>query len=95
MFIDFSQSFGWTRSDVHHIFCHQVGKQVNEGFYREMGLDIEKEYTVYRNLGNLVSAALPTALALGSEEKDMKPGEKVLLTAFGSGLNSIFWGVIW
>lgn len=95
MFKDFSEAFGWTRQDVQHIFCHQVGKQVNEGFYREMGLDMEKEFTVYKDLGNLVSAALPTCLAVGAKEKGMKSGEKVLLTAFGSGLNSIFTGILW
>ena len=95
MFKDFSEHIGWSREDVNHVFCHQVGKQVNDAFYREMGLDIEKEFTVYKNLGNLVSAALPTCLAIGAEEKGMKSGDKVLLTAFGSGLNSIFLGFIW
>lgn len=95
MWKDASGVLGWTREQVDHIFCHQVGRQVNEGFYREMGLDIEKEYTVYKNLGNLVSAALPTALALGVEEKKVAAGEKVLLTAFGSGLNSVFMGIEW
>jgi len=95
MFKDFSEQIGWSREDVQHTFCHQVGKQVNDAFYREMGLDIEKEFTVYKTLGNLVSAALPTCLAIGAEEKGIKSGEKVLLTAFGSGLNSIFLGFVW
>jgi len=43
----------------------------------------------------MVSAALPAALANGAEEKAMKPGEKVLLTAFGSGLNTRFLGFEW
>ncbi|MBN8549405.1 MAG: 3-oxoacyl-ACP synthase III [Deltaproteobacteria bacterium] len=92
---DASQVFGWSSDDVKHIFCHQVGKQVNEAFYKEMGLDVQKEYTIYRKYGNLVSAAMPTALALGSEEKNLAAGDKVLLTAFGSGLNAIFIGVEW
>jgi 3-oxoacyl-[acyl-carrier-protein] synthase-3 len=95
MFQEFSEAFGWKREDVDHVFCHQVGKQVNEGFYREMGLDMSKEFTVYQELGNLVSAALPTCLAMGAEKKGMKSGDKVLLTAFGSGLNSIFTGIVW
>jgi 3-oxoacyl-[acyl-carrier-protein] synthase-3 len=92
---DASQLFGWTSKDVDHIFCHQVGRQVNEAFYKEMGLDIGKEYTIYRKYGNLVSAALPAALTLGAEEKQLKKGEKVLLTAFGSGLNAMFIGIEW
>ncbi len=90
-----SQTLGWSSEDVNHIFCHQVGKQVNEGFYKEMGLEYKKEYTIYKKYGNLASAALPTALVLGAQEKNIQPGEKVLLTGFGSGLNSIFTGITW
>ena len=35
------------------------------------------------------------ALAIGAEEKKIQPGEKVLLTAFGSGLNARFLGFEW
>jgi 3-oxoacyl-[acyl-carrier-protein] synthase III len=90
-----SELLGWKRDDIDHIFCHQVGKQVNEAFYREMGLDMSKEFTIYQKHGNLVSAAVPTALALGAEEKPLKKGEKVLCTAFGSGLNCVFLGIEW
>lgn len=90
-----SPLLGWDRADVDHIYCHQVGKQVNKAFYKEMALDMNKEFTVYEEYGNLVSAALPAALVKGAEEKGMKSGDKVLLTAFGSGLNSIFTGIEW
>lgn len=99
MFKDFSASFGWKKEDIQHIFCHQVGRQVNSAFYEEMGLDIEKEFIIYKKYGNLVSAALPTALALGIEKKtedqSLNKKDKILLTAFGSGLNSIFIGLEW
>jgi hypothetical protein len=45
------------------IFCHQVGRQVNEAFYREMGLDFDKDFAIYKRYCNMVSAALPAALA--------------------------------
>ena len=92
---DASEILGWTRQDVDHIFCHQVGRQVNGAFYDEMGLDYEKEHTIYQKYGNLVSAALPVAFAEGVAERNVKPGEKILLTGFGSGLNSLFVGVEW
>lgn len=90
-----SELLNWKRDQIDHIFCHQVGRQVNEAFYREMQLDMEKEFTIYRTLGNLVSAALPTNFAIGIEQKGIKQGDKILLTAFGSGLNSIFLGIEW
>ena len=90
-----SEHFGWTRDDVDHIVCHQVGKQVNEAFYGELGLDISKEFTIYREHGNLVSAALPTTLAKAVDAKNYKTGDKVLLLGYGSGLNAIFTAVQW
>lgn len=90
-----SEVLGWSASQVDHIFCHQVGKQVNEAFYAEMALDMKKEFTIYKKLGNLASAAVPTALIMGAAEKGIKSGEKVVLTGFGSGLNSLFLGIEW
>ena len=92
---DASALLGWTVDDIDHIFCHQVGKQVNEDFYKTMGLPIQKEHTVYQKWGNLVSAALPSALISHAEEGVIKKGEKVMLLGFGSGLNAIFSGVVW
>lgn len=92
---DASEALGWTKDDVDHVFCHQVGRQVNEAFYNTLGLDYSKEFTIYQTRGNLVSAALPTAFAIGVEEKGIKKGEKIMMTGFGSGLNSLFLGVEW
>ena len=90
-----SKVLGWTRDDVDHIFCHQVGRQVNEAFYKEMNLDMSKEFTIYKDHGNMVSSAMPVCLIKGVEEKGIKAGEKIVCTAFGSGLNSVFLGIEW
>lgn len=92
---DLSELVGWSKDDVDHVFCHQVGKQVNEAWYREVGLDISKEFNIYKDYGNMVSAALPTALAIGAKEKPIKPGEKVVTMGFGSGLNAVFTAWKW
>jgi 3-oxoacyl-[acyl-carrier-protein] synthase III len=92
---DASEVIGWSKDDVQHVFCHQVGRQVNEAFYNTLGLDYAKEFTIYQNRGNLISAALPTAFAIGVEEKGIKKGDKIVMTGFGSGLNSLFLGVEW
>ncbi|NLF25156.1 MAG: 3-oxoacyl-ACP synthase III, partial [Deltaproteobacteria bacterium] len=92
---DASEVLGWSAADIDHIFCHQVGRQVNEGFYKTMGLPMDKEHTVYQSYGNMVSAAMPSALITHAEDNVLQKGQKVLLTAFGSGLNAIFTGLIW
>ena len=94
-FPDVTASLGWSKDQVDHVFCHQVGRQVNEAFYREMGLDFDKDFAIYKRYGNMVSAALPAALAIGADEKNIQPEQKVLLTAFGSGLNTRFLGFQW
>jgi acyl-CoA:acyl-CoA alkyltransferase len=90
-----SENVGWEESEISHIVCHQVGRQVNEYFYKEMGLDFRKDYSIFKHYGNMISAAMPSALALGSIERSFKKGEKVLTTAFGSGLNSLFLSIEW
>jgi 3-oxoacyl-[acyl-carrier-protein] synthase-3 len=90
-----SEILGWSRDDVKHVFCHQVGKQVNEAFYKELGLDFHKEFSIYQEYGNMISAALPAALVLGGKARGIQKGDKVVCTGFGSGLNSLFWGVEW
>ena len=58
-------------------------------------VDFDKDFAIYKRYGNMVSAALPAALAIGADEKNIQPEQKVLLTAFGSGLNTRFLGFQW
>jgi 3-oxoacyl-[acyl-carrier-protein] synthase III len=90
-----SDTLGWSVDDIDHIICHQVGRQVNTEFYNKMGLPFEKDFAIYRDYGNMVSAALPSALMMAVEGRGIKPGDKVLTTAFGSGLNAVFSGFEW
>jgi 3-oxoacyl-[acyl-carrier-protein] synthase-3 len=93
--LETSEVLGWGKDDVDHVYCHQVGRQVNDAFYNTLGLDYSKEFTISQNRGNLVSAALPTAFAIGVDQKGTKKGDKIVLTGFGSGLNALFLGIEW
>lgn len=92
---DMQELIGWSKDSVDHVFCHQVGKQVNEAFYKEIGLDMSKEFNIYRDYGNMVSSALPSALFVGADAKPIKRGEKVITMGFGSGLNTVFTAWVW
>ena len=92
---EFSELVGWKSEELDHVVCHQVGKQVNEQFYGSQGLPADREHTVYQDYGNLVSAAMPSALFAAAEENKFMTGDKILLTAYGSGLNTIFSGIVW
>lgn len=88
-------AFGWNRDSVDALISHQVGRQLGDAFFRTIGVDNSKEFTIYKKYGNQVSAALPTALVLAAEQGILKPNSHALLTAFGSGLNTIFTAVKW
>lgn len=49
-FPDVTASLGWSKDHVDHVFCHQVGRQCNDAFYREMGLDFAKDFAIYKRL---------------------------------------------
>jgi 3-oxoacyl-[acyl-carrier-protein] synthase-3 len=89
------QLLGWSGEDLNHIICHQVGKHVNEAFYRTVGLDRAKEFIVYPELGNMVSAAMPGAFTKAIDGRGFKAKDKILLMGYGSGLNAIFTGIEW
>ncbi|MCS6893988.1 MAG: 3-oxoacyl-ACP synthase III [Deltaproteobacteria bacterium] len=86
---------GWTSQVVDKVICHQVGKHVNELWYKTVGLDKSKEITIYRDYGNMVSVALPGALAIAANNGLLRPKDKVLTLGFGSGLNAIFTAWRW
>jgi len=86
---------GWTSKTIDRIVCHQVGRQVDKAWYDTVGLDKDKEITIYQDFGNMVSCALPAALVIGSTEGLIKPNDKVLTLGFGSGLNAIFTAWKW
>lgn len=92
---DMQELIGWNRDTVDHVFCHQVGRQVNEAFYKEIGLDMGKEFNIYRDFGNMVSSALPSALFVGAKEKPINKGDNVVTMGFGSGLNTVFTAWVW
>ncbi len=92
---DLSEFTGWKAEDVDHVFCHQIGKVVNQKFYETMGLPFEKEYAVYQNYGNLISASMPAAWFTAADKGLIEAGSKNVMTAFGSGLNALFSAVEW
>lgn len=92
---EFQDSFGWNNESYDVLVSHQVGRQQGERFYNAVGIDSNKEFCIYNKYGNQVSAALPTALILAAEQGVIKEGHTALLTAYGSGLNTIFSAVKW
>jgi acyl-CoA:acyl-CoA alkyltransferase len=85
-----------TPSDISIVFPHQIGRQGSApAFYRSVGLSEDKEYAIYPTLGNMVSAALPTAMIHGYRSGRVEKGDTSMMVAFGSGLHVVITGVQW
>jgi 3-oxoacyl-[acyl-carrier-protein] synthase III len=92
---EMQETTGWSNSSFQTHVSHQVGKQLGDKFFNTVGVDNTKEFSIYKDLGNQVSCALPTAFAMAVDAGLIVPGSKALLTGFGGGLNSIFTAVAW
>lgn len=89
------EELAWTNESVSHVFTHQVGIAHQRLLFEALAINPAKDFATVDKLGNTGSAALPTAFALGSEEKNMQAGERIALLGIGSGLSSLMLGIEW
>ncbi|MDU3723541.1 MAG: 3-oxoacyl-[acyl-carrier-protein] synthase III C-terminal domain-containing protein, partial [Clostridium celatum] len=54
---------------------------------KRLKIEKEKFYLNLENYGNTSAASIPIALSEAIEEKAINKGDKVILVAFGGGLN--------
>lgn len=87
--------FNQKNKEYDHFVCHQVGVHHQEFLYKELGIDISKDYSTFREYGNTGSAALPLTLARAIKENKFKTNEKIAMLGIGSGLHTIMMDVLW
>ncbi len=92
---DFARETGWDVSTPDRIITHQVGSTHRRKLYEAVGLDLAKDFSSFATLGNTGSAALPSTLALATEQGALRPGQKAALLGIGSGLNCLMLAVEW
>src|SRR5580704_13700428 len=80
---------GHSVSDVALVVPHQANLRIIEAVAEHLGLPLEKFFVNLQEYGNTGPASLPVALWDATHQKLIKPGDLVLLTAFGAGLH---WG---
>ncbi len=89
----FLENMNWTRENIDHTFCHQVGKAHKKLLFESLNLNPEIDFTTFSYLGNTGSAALPSAAALGIEQGVVTPDSNVALLGIGSGINVMMLGI--
>lgn len=83
------QSAGITADDVDYFLLHQANGRIIDSARERLGQPEEKFPTNMDECGNTSSASIPMLLDSLNREKKLRPGNILLLCAFGAGLT---WG---
>jgi 3-oxoacyl-[acyl-carrier-protein] synthase-3 len=80
---------GYSVEDVDLVVPHQANQRITDAVASRLGVPEEKVYSNIAEHGNTSSASIPIALDECIQSGKIKPGDLVLLTAFGGGAT---WG---
>ncbi|MFD0920012.1 beta-ketoacyl-ACP synthase III [Saccharopolyspora rosea] len=80
---------GWKPEEVDHLVAHQANLRILQSVADELGIDHERCARHLVDVGNTGAASIPLALDAAAANGELRPGQRVLLTAFGAGLA---WG---
>ena len=77
--------------DIDMIIPHQANLRINEFMAKMMKLPPEKMHNNIQKYGNTTAASIPLCMVEAIELGKIKPGDLVVLVAFGAGLT---WGSV-
>ena len=80
---------GLTLDDIDLFVYHQANARITRALGERLELEPERVVDCIEALGNASAATLPVALASAAADGRLRPGAKVLLSAFGAGFT---WG---
>ena len=80
---------GLTIDDVDYVVPHQANQRIISAVGKAMDLPPERMISNVEHYGNTSSASIPLALCEAWQEGRFKPGDHIVLVAFGGGL---VWG---
>jgi 3-oxoacyl-[acyl-carrier-protein] synthase III len=76
---------GLTGADIDLLVPHQANMRIIDATARYAGIPMEKVFVNVDRYGNMSSATIPVALDEAVEQGRLKPGDNVLMVAFGAG----------
>jgi len=85
----------WSPAQVDRVICHQVGSGHQDAILATLQVPKEKDFTTYRYLGNMGTAALPVTAAIAEERGVLRQGDRVGFLGIGSGLTCVMMGLEW
>jgi len=75
--------------DVYMVIAHQANLRINEMVAKLLRLPPEKMHNNIQKVGNTTAASIPLCMKEAVDLGKIKPGDLVVLVAFGAGLT---WG---
>ena len=91
----FLDEMRWTPAQLDRVICHQVGSGHQDAILKSLQVPKEKDFTTYRFLGNMGTAALPVTAAIAAERGWLAAGQRVGFLGIGSGLTCLMMGLEW
>lgn len=82
---------GLTAADVSLLIPHQANIRIIDAVSTRLGIPQEKVFINIEKYGNTSAATIPIALCEAVEQGRIKPGEVLVIDAFGAGLT---WGAM-
>jgi 3-oxoacyl-[acyl-carrier-protein] synthase III len=80
---------GLTLEDIDLFVYHQANARITRAVGEKLALPSDRVVDCIETLGNASAATLPVALHAAEQDGRLRPGAKVLLSAFGAGFT---WG---
>ncbi len=86
---------GITMDDIDQFVFHQANLRIIEHVARELDMPMEKTYINIEKYGNTSAASVPMALVEAVAAGRIKPGDRILMVAFGAGYTAAAAVVEW
>ncbi|MFB6951290.1 beta-ketoacyl-ACP synthase III [Streptomyces niveus] len=86
---------GWDLEDVDRVVAHQANAHILAAVGRKLGVPPGRMAHNIDHVGNTSAASIPILLAQDAAEGRLKPGDRVLATAFGAGLTWAATTFVW
>lgn len=80
---------GLSIEEIQWLVGHQANARILRSLADELGIASERSIVNIASVGNTAAASIPLALADAYAQGRLRPGDRIVLTAFGAGLT---WG---
>ncbi|MDX1509245.1 MAG: 3-oxoacyl-[acyl-carrier-protein] synthase III C-terminal domain-containing protein, partial [Woeseiaceae bacterium] len=85
------EAAGVDKSELDWLIPHQANIRIIQATAKRLDLPMEKVILTVQDHGNTSAASVPMALDVGVRDGRVKPGQLVLMEAFGGGFT---WGSV-